>query len=597
MKSKLLFKSLLVSPAFLGMALLGATSANASGSALNAIANESEIAPLATDIAPDAIAAATELNTPVAAESLSLSTDIPDANLAQVTPSEEQLASPLTTAQAVPTESLDQVQLYSEPVVGIDSLEQVTSISQLRDVQPTDWAFQALQSLVERYGCIAGYPDGTYRGNRALTRFEFAAGLNACLDRINELIAAATAGGVSREDLLVLQRLQEEFAAELATLRGRVDSLEARTAELEANQFSTTTVLRGEAIFGLSGAFGDEKAEQTDDIDDNTVLAGRVRLNFDTSFTGRDRLRTRLQAGNVTSFTDATGTNMARLGYDTDTDNNFELDTFSYRFPIGNAITGWIGANGLAADDIAPTFPTLLNSSGQGSISRFGQRNPVTRLPSGIGGGVAIDFSERLNLAVSYLTDDGNSPAAKDGLFDGAYQARAQLSYTGNRFGLGISYAHAYMPGEDVNLTGSTGSINAIRPFGAVATSADVYGIEGQINLGRRLVLGGWGGWFDTERESGDDDSADVWTWAGAVLFPDLIARGNLGGVIFGMPPKATSGPNKDSDTGYHLEGFYRFRVSENISITPGVIVLFRPEHDESNENIYVGTLRTTFSF
>ncbi|OWY66980.1 hypothetical protein B7486_33615 [cyanobacterium TDX16] len=50
-------------------------------------------------------------------------------------------------------------------------LAQVTSVSQLSDVQPTDWAFQALQSLVERYGCIAGYPDGTYRGNRALTRY------------------------------------------------------------------------------------------------------------------------------------------------------------------------------------------------------------------------------------------------------------------------------------------------------------------------------------------------------------------------------------------------------------------------------------------
>ena len=49
-----------------------------------------------------------------------------------------------------------------------NSIEQVTSVSQLSDVQPTDWAFQALQSLVERYGCIAGYPDGTYRGNRAL---------------------------------------------------------------------------------------------------------------------------------------------------------------------------------------------------------------------------------------------------------------------------------------------------------------------------------------------------------------------------------------------------------------------------------------------
>ena len=104
-----------------------------------------------------------------------------------------------------------------------DALAQVTSVSQLSDVQPTDWAFQALQSLVERYGCIAGYPDSTYRGNRALTRYEFAAGLNACLDRVNELIAAATSETVTREDLATLQRLQEEFAAEVVTLRGRVD--------------------------------------------------------------------------------------------------------------------------------------------------------------------------------------------------------------------------------------------------------------------------------------------------------------------------------------------------------------------------------------
>lgn len=64
------------------------------------------------------------------------------------------------------------------------SAAQVTSVSQLTDVKPTDWAFQALQSLVERYGCIVGYPNKTYRGNRALSRYEFAAGLNACLDKI-----------------------------------------------------------------------------------------------------------------------------------------------------------------------------------------------------------------------------------------------------------------------------------------------------------------------------------------------------------------------------------------------------------------------------
>ncbi|MFN9397856.1 MAG: iron uptake porin, partial [Pseudanabaena sp.] len=118
----------------------------------------------------------------------------------------------------------------TQDVIGLN----VTSVSQLSDVRPTDWAFTALQSLIERYGCIAGYPDRTFRGNQATSRYEIAAGLNACLDKINEIISAGLADKVGKEDLATLQKLQEEFAAELATLRGRVDALDAKTAKLEA---------------------------------------------------------------------------------------------------------------------------------------------------------------------------------------------------------------------------------------------------------------------------------------------------------------------------------------------------------------------------
>jgi hypothetical protein len=52
------------------------------------------------------------------------------------------------------------------------------------------------------------HPDRTYRGNRALTRYEFAAGVNACLDRVNELIAAATTNLVKKEDLITLALLR-----------------------------------------------------------------------------------------------------------------------------------------------------------------------------------------------------------------------------------------------------------------------------------------------------------------------------------------------------------------------------------------------------
>ena len=80
---------------------------------------------------------------------------------------------------------------------------------------------------METYGCVAGYPNGTFRGNRAMTCYEAAALLNACLDRVTE---------VTDE----LKRLLKEFETELAILKGRVDGLEARVGELEATQFSTT---------------------------------------------------------------------------------------------------------------------------------------------------------------------------------------------------------------------------------------------------------------------------------------------------------------------------------------------------------------------
>jgi len=133
------------------------------------------------------------------------------------------------------------VEIKRDTISTNTTAQNVTSVSQLSDVRPTDWAFTALQSLVERYGCIAGYPDRTFRGKQATSRYEFAAGLNACLDKINEIISAGLADKVGKEDLATLQKLQEEFAAELATLRGRVDALDAKTAKLEAQQFSTTT--------------------------------------------------------------------------------------------------------------------------------------------------------------------------------------------------------------------------------------------------------------------------------------------------------------------------------------------------------------------
>lgn len=221
------------------------------------------------------------------------------------------------------------------------AMHQVTSVAQLRDIQPTDWAFQALQSLVERHGCISGYPDKTFRGNRALTRYEFAAGMNACQDRIQDLIAASTTDAAKKEDLKTLQTLQEQFAAELTTLRGRTDVLEAKTATLEKQQFSTTTKLYGQVVLGLQGsnAIGvdlfpkDGIKELTGQA--NVTLGYNLQLTLATSFRGDDLLLTGFQTGNIDGTSGTLFTNMGRLASESGLNNQLVISDLSYRFALG----------------------------------------------------------------------------------------------------------------------------------------------------------------------------------------------------------------------------------------------------------------------
>ncbi|MDF5716370.1 MAG: iron uptake porin [Rhizonema sp. NSF051] len=542
-------------------------------------------------------------------------------------------------------------------------LGQVTSVSQFSDVQPTDWAFQALQSLVERYGCIAGYPNGTYRGNRAMTRYEFAAGLNSCLDRVNELIATATSDIVKKEDLATLQRLQEEFSAELATLRGRVDALEARTAELEANQFSTTTKLVGEAIFAISDAFGNTRAvddatlrnnprltngqlrnlgpnTRRTDLDNNAIFADRIRLSLNTSFTGKDLLQIRLQAGNVfnnnnnANFgTTSTGTNETRLAFDGFSNNNaVTIDKINYAFNLTDAVRIKVDANTGEYWENINNFNPEFASSGKGAISRYGRFSPIYRQGQG-GAGATVSFNPNgaFTFSVGYLGggSGGNNlssnPSIKTGLFDGNYSALAQVSIKPSKvFNIGATYARTYQNGagaasgfSGVSLFQSTGSNFANAPFGTnTATSADNYGVEATFSPSSKVIIAGWGGYTTAFAQAANaatgtarGNEADAYYYGATLALKDFGRQGNVLGFIFGQPPKLSYNQSRlaggdgvvrsqrDLNTTYHLEGLYKFQVNNNISVTPAVLVIFNPQDNTRNSTEYVGTLRTTFTF
>jgi hypothetical protein len=513
------------------------------------------------------------------------------------------------------TSTLEPINLDSNEDSADDPMGQVTNVSQLRDVSPGDWAYEALRSLVERYGCIAGYPDGTFRGNRAMTRYEFAAGLNACLQQIERLIASSTGEFVKREDLETLQRLVQEFQTELTTLGTRVDTLEGRVAFVEDHQFSTTTKLTGNADFGLIDAGGDKRAvpsgqTPTEDLKVNPYFPGRVGLNFDTSFTGRDRLRTKLEAGNFTPLdASITGTDMTLYDFDTrtgPTGNDIVLGTLAYQFPIGDRLQVSIAPQGLGSPDIAPQ----LNPAG-GGISRFGQRNPIYRLSDGAGVGINVKLSDAFQGSFTYLVDTGliSNPRSEAGLFNGQFGALAQLTFTPtDSLSLAFTYVRYYSaePGNGINVTGNTGSGFAQTPFGSdAATSANAYGIEASFRFSPRFSLGGWVGVTKAQSESAGaianrGDEAEIWNYAVAMAFPDLGREGNALGFIFGMPPRVRGNDivsRRDLDTSYRVEAFYRYKLTDNISFAPGFFIIFNPEHNHANDTIYVGTFLTTFTF
>ncbi|WP_088894053.1 iron uptake porin [Leptolyngbya ohadii] len=561
----------------------------------------SAIAESAPTTVPESISAESISAESISAESISaesiLAQSIPATSVPAATaPS---LASPIASTPTAISSVDDLMSQPADSFAGSGTMGQVTSVSQLSDVQPTDWAFQALQSLVERYGCIVGYPDSTYRGNRALTRYEFAAGLNACLDRISEILASTTANLATQEDLETLRRLQEEFSAELSTLRGRVDALEARTSELEANQFSTTTKLEGEVIFGLSSIVSGDTADG-EQAPRNPTFGYRVRLNLLTSFTGEDLLTTRLQAGNFQPLSEILGTNEGRLEFDGSTDNELILALLRYAFPIGDDTTVYIAGtgNGFVDLDASTQLTPYLDGT---AVSLFGLRNPIYNYSFGTGLGLRqFFFDDRLELNLGYLTPNASIAESGAGLFNGQYGALAQfIVYPTDSITVGFTYINSYTP-EAASFGVATGSNAANDDFGR-PVSANSYGISGTIDITDGLAFGGWVG-YSHHRYIGRGDG-EVWTWAGSLSFPDLFGDGNLGGILVGMEPRLTrvdaSVPDAeaDPDTSLHIEAFYRYRLSDRMDITPGVIWLTAPNHNADNRDVVIGVVRTRLFF
>jgi hypothetical protein len=496
-------------------------------------------------------------------------------------------------------------------------MKQINSVSQLRDVSPTDWAYEALRNLVERYGCIVGYPNGTFGGNRALSRYEFAAGLNACLNQIERLITQQQA--ILAEDLAIMKRLSQEFTTELAQLNQKIDNLESRIAFLEDNQFSTTTKLLGNIVVQNNFFISDDDAQAN--------MQYNAFLGIMTSFTGKDRLLTGIASTNTT-FPELAETNNNRFVGSTregsayaasagDLNNDLLLINLQYEFPITDYLRMTvIGVNRFSfAPTFLPNFVTDYNF-GKGPVSAFATAPPIY-LVGGGNGGASLNYKlfDSTVLTLTYQSSLGNDPDI--GLFYGDYVAVAEVKYNPTpKFFLQALYQNGYFApgnfgfnnGQSFRGNGFVGTALANRfdDTGvlfdeASAVSTNAYQVGGYYAFNSKFALGAWGNYINA-RLIGKGD-ADIWTYSLQAAFPDLFKEGNLGGIVVGVEPTLTglrTGlPYSDfkNDTSLHLETYYRHQLNDNLSVTPYVIWITAPNQDANNDDFLVGGFRTIFSF
>jgi hypothetical protein len=494
---------------------------------------------------------------------------------------------------------------FSTPVKAdeINEIEQQTSVSQLSDVKVTDWAFIALQSLIERYGCLAGYPDNTYRGNQSLTRYEFAVGLNACINIINQRVQNQLVQ-ITEVDITTIKRLQDEFATELNSLKTRIETLETNSAVLESQQFSTTTKLTGSIVIVASGISGDNADSNPDTkIDSNLGLNHRTRFNLISSFTGKDRLLVRLQSSDrVPNFNGASNTNMTRLSFEVgNSDNSVDLNLLEYRFPVGENLNIYLYGNATSHHYYATVVNPYFASFGgaQGSPSRFLERNPIYRIgfisPAGV---AAVYKNKNLRVDVGYLAE--NSEVASKGFFGDTYSALAQFSVKPSRnLELGLTYIRNYSP--DGNLLYRTGSNFANIPFGnGIPLISNAYGVEAAWKISPKIAVSGWLGYINAERVDGREDNAEIMNYAINLAFPDMFKENAVLGLGFGMPPKVTHNTiasREDNATSLHFEAFYQYPLTDNIRLIPSIIYITNANHNDTNGDIFVGTIRTVFNF
>ncbi len=472
-------------------------------------------------------------------------------------------------------------------------------------VKPGDWQYTALQGVAAKYGC------GANLTNQPVSQLEFARVLNTCLARVEPLLAQQSPSAppspsaqpgtqqppaVTAADLEVIKRLTQEYRAQLTEIDVRLTGADKKIAQAQANQFSTTTKLKGEVIFNLAGTTSGSNSN-------NTVLGDRVRLLFETSFNGQDRLWTRLATGNQPGVTGNLKNGSTAEGAQVSESNNNNavgIDWLAYQFPVSNTNVYVAAYNGLHVD-YAPSYGSNFDdfTGGSGALSNFAESSPIYKIGGGAGIGTSLPFAENglKSLTVGYFAGatSANRPVAGQGLFNGDYALLGQLNFKlSDKLDAGLTYVNSYHTGANAiyNFGGGSGGLTGtgLANLATAGTKANSYGAEFAFKASDTLAFNGFV--MNTSADKATIGKQDLWSYGAGVSVPNIDGKGGLAGLLVGAEPYVGG----VGSVPYHIEGFYKYKFSDNLSITPGLIYLTAPNQVNSNGAL-IGVVRTTFTF
>jgi Carbohydrate-selective porin, OprB family/S-layer homology domain len=539
-------------------------------------------------------------------------------------------------------------------------LGEVTSIEQFSDVKPNDWAYDSLKSLIERYNCVTDNGGGRYNGNRSLTRYEFANDLNNCLTTITNLLSSANKDFVRKDELTSLQRLQTDFGPELAQINSRLDTAETKVTKLENSRFSPTTKLSAFAWFNVNGAVtngnikrqtaqregGSGSPLYTNAINPEVTSTGYVWFDLTTSFTGKDSLVLELATGTASN---PLSNQFSNRGVEytfsdfTNQSGNYEsgpvvIRELYYQFPVGKDLEVVVGprfnyfrffeynryAYYFSPKGGAPIFNYLTFNSANSTL--------VNAIDRGAGAIVKWNMADNLSLQVGYMGESneylpnppfGSAFDPTKGVFGGTNTTTAELTYKASdraniRFLYTRSNLQAYQQYMDTGVfdgpkvigNGLAEPIYGVADDGfggdvgnATANTfalnfdwalSDYFGVFGRYAYGSTNIY---------PKTANPAGQVNAQAFQLGLAFPDLFKRGTLGTLSFVVPFDIISGRKYlvsgggNGGTELNLEASYYLPITDNIAIMPSLLTIFNANNFSDNPTIFIGNLRTQFTF